>query len=58
MYVRLLRARAWVGSCLYRLGIIEQTTCFRWEMDAALGEAYKRPRSSNDTDDTSPGGVA
>lgn len=34
----ILDKRAKLGGFLYRHGLIRKTTCFRWEMDASLGE--------------------
>jgi hypothetical protein len=41
MKLFLLRIRA-KGAYLWRLGIIDRTTAFRWEMDAALGHYTSR----------------
>ena len=42
LFMAFLRARALCGY-LWRIGLLNRTTCFRWEMDAALGE-YSRGR--------------
>lgn len=33
----LLNIKSLAGGWLYFFGVIERTTCFRWEMDASLG---------------------
>jgi hypothetical protein len=32
----MLKLKAWLAGPLYRLGIIRQTTAFRWEVDLAV----------------------
>lgn len=38
MLTRVLRVRSSIGDWLYALGLMSRVRCFKWAVDASLGE--------------------